>query len=84
MAAIYDLDGETITDGLQGCFICSEAEQVAIKIAEYDDAPVILVDDDGDWMVHPTGEIEAFEWDDPVVDDDPTPAKPYRERVWSL
>mgnify|MGYP003680168837 CR=1 FL=1 len=55
MATIYDMNGELIVGGLQA------AHDLAGK------APVILEDDDGDWMVHPSGDVEEFVWPDPVA-----------------
>lgn len=56
MAAIYDtITGDTIADGLQGCDRCDEAIRAAIRIAAERNADVHLVDDDGDWIVHPNG-----------------------------
>ena len=60
MATIYDMNGELIVGGLQ-----DEAIQAAHDLAGK--APVILEDDDGDWMVHPSGDVEEFVWPDPVA-----------------
>lgn len=65
MATIYDMDGEVIAAGLQGAFRSDEAIQAAHNLAG--NAPVILEDDDGDWMVHPDGDVEEFVWPDPVA-----------------
>lgn len=72
MAAIYDLDGNTITEGLQGCDTCDEALQAARRLADDRGEAVELYDDDGRWLVHPAhrgryepadflGEIESDE-----------------------
>ena len=54
MAAIYDTqNGNLITDGLQGCTKCDEAIQAAKRIADDLGEDVPLVDDDGEWIVHP-------------------------------
>jgi hypothetical protein len=53
MAAIYSLDGNEITVGLQGCNVCDEALQTAKRIADDRNECVELVDDDGRWLVHP-------------------------------
>lgn len=53
MAAIYTLDGNEITVGLQGCDTCDEAIQAANAWADIRGEQVHLVDDDGEWLVHP-------------------------------
>ncbi len=55
MAAIYTLDSETITEGLQGCSVCDEALQIARRIAAERAETVVLDDDDGLWLVAPDG-----------------------------
>jgi len=55
MAAIYDADGYTITDGLQGCNVCNEAIRAAQVCADERGEAVTLSDDDGEWLVHPKG-----------------------------
>ena len=66
MATIYDTTGETIAY-VRGVDMGGIGIQAAYEIAEMDGAPVILEDDDGDWMVHPSGDVEEFEWPDPVA-----------------
>jgi hypothetical protein len=58
MAAVYDMDGHAITEGLQGCKVCDEAIQAARAIASRRDEAVVLEDDDGHWIVHPNGTVE--------------------------
>lgn len=54
MVAIYDVKtGDLITDGLQGCKVSDEAIQTAERIADRRGCDVRLVDDDGEWIVHP-------------------------------
>lgn len=54
MAEIYDtVTGNEITVGLQGCNICDEAIRAAQRIADERGHDVLLVDDDGEWYVHP-------------------------------
>lgn len=53
MAAIFDLAGNQITDGLQGCTKCDAAIQAAQRIADACGHDVQLDDDDGSWIVHP-------------------------------
>jgi hypothetical protein len=54
MATIYDTqDNAVITDGLQGCAVSDEAIDAARRIAAERGTDVLLVDDDGDWIVHP-------------------------------
>lgn len=54
MAAIYDTEtGDEITVGLQGCNVCDEAINAAKRIADSLGEDVLLVDDDGEWIVHP-------------------------------
>lgn len=55
MASIYDVEtGDVLTEGLQGCNTCDEAIQVAQRAADERSADVLLDDDDGEWIVHPT------------------------------
>lgn len=57
MAAIYDYaTGTELTAGLQGCDVCDEAIQAAERTADDLGRPVHLVDDDGEWLVHPISE----------------------------
>lgn len=58
MAAIYDLDGTALTEGLQGCETCDEALQVARRMAAKRGEAVHLDDDDGEWLVYPDGSVE--------------------------
>lgn len=53
MANIYTMDGNTVTEGLQGCNVCDEAIQCAQRAADRLGTDVHLVDDDGEWIVHP-------------------------------
>lgn len=53
MAAIYTMDGNEICNGLQGCDACDEAILTAKQIAKRRGEDVHLVDDDGEWIVHP-------------------------------
>lgn len=53
MAAIYTLDGNELCAGLQGCKVSDEATQAAERIADDLNSDVHLVDDDGEWIVHP-------------------------------
>jgi len=62
MAAIYNQDGYYVTEGLQGCDVCDEAARAARDIASDRDEAVILEDNDGTWLVHPTGRRESFAW----------------------
>ena len=56
MAAIYDYEtGNTITEGLQGCDTCDRAINMAIEMAAERGVPVVLDDDDGQWLVKPDG-----------------------------
>lgn len=60
MAAIYDAkNGDTITEGLQGCDTSDEALKAARRIAKERGVPVLLDDDDGRWNVHPDGHAYA-------------------------
>ena len=51
MAAIFDADGHTITEGLQGCSVCDEASNLAKEIAKERGTMIFLNDDDGEWSV---------------------------------
>ena len=66
MAAIYDIDsGNELTTGLGGCNSSDEAIQVAKRMADRMGRDVHLVDDDGEWIVHP--EIDGVrELADPI------------------
>ena len=57
MATVYDLNHETLADGLQGCDTCDEAIQMARKIAAERGEQVLLVDDDGEWILNPDGSL---------------------------
>ena len=54
MASIYHTEtGQSLCGGLQGCDTCDEAIRAAERIADQLGADVHLVDDDGEWLVHP-------------------------------
>jgi hypothetical protein len=53
MAAIYTINGNELCAGLQGCNTCDEALQAAERYADDLEADVHLIDDDGEWIVHP-------------------------------
>lgn len=53
MASIYTLDGNELSTGLQGCNTSDEAIQAAERHADNLGADVHLIDDDGEWIVHP-------------------------------
>lgn len=69
MAAIYDMLGNTMTEGLQGSTKCDEAIIAAQRLADQHGVDMHLVDDDGEWIVHPIvdGKREAA---DPYVPTD--------------
>lgn len=70
MAAIYDYEtGNIICDGLQGRRVCDEAIQAARSIAAERGEAVHLEDDDGDWLVTPSGRTRLAIA--PVCEDDP-------------
>ena len=52
MATVYTVDGDVITEGLQGCTMCDEAILAAEAAADRHGEPVILADDDGEWRVY--------------------------------
>ncbi len=52
-ASIYDMMGSELTTGLQPSAICDEAILTAQRIADERGEDVHLVDDDGEWIVHP-------------------------------
>lgn len=58
MAAIYTMDGNELSAGLQGCRVCDEAIQAAERTADKRREDVHLVDDDGEWIVHPAVGLE--------------------------
>lgn len=53
MASIYTMDGDTLTEGLQGCDTCDEAILAARQTADQRGESVHLSDDDGEWIVYP-------------------------------
>ena len=55
MATIYDQDGFTLTQGLQGSIVCDEAIQTARRIATKRGETVYLHDDGTQWRVEPDG-----------------------------
>lgn len=62
MAAIYNYQtGDFITQGLQGCTMCDEALQIARHEAATRNEPVVLEDDDGQWVVSPDGKCTPSE-----------------------
>lgn len=61
-ASIHTTDGETITEGLQGSRVCDAAIQAARRIAASRGAAVVLDDDDGSWLVAPSGRARAWKW----------------------
>lgn len=59
MASILNYQtGEYITQGLGGCNTCDQAIQTARKMAKDRQEPVVLDDDDGQWIVQPDGTVE--------------------------
>lgn len=57
MASILDpRDGSQICVGLQGCNVCDAAIQAAQQRADRLSRDVHLLDDDGEWIVHPAGD----------------------------
>jgi hypothetical protein len=61
MAALYDLNsGHTITEGVQGSSVCNDALNMAKAIAKERRRTVILDDDDGEWLIGPSGRIRRF------------------------
>lgn len=59
MATIYDVNGEYITQGLQGSATCDEAVIAARRIALDRDEDVILEDDGEFFVVSPDGDVRA-------------------------
>lgn len=58
MASILNYQtGEYITQGLQGCTTCDAAIQAAKRIAADTQQPIVLDDDDGQWIVYPDRSI---------------------------
>lgn len=54
MATILSvMDGSLLSDGLQGCNVCDHAIQTAQRLADSRREDVHLIDDDGEWIVHP-------------------------------
>lgn len=61
MASIISVHGDPITDGLPGCYSGSPlALDLARQLAARDLRPVLLVDDDGCWLVAPDGGVEKY------------------------
>jgi len=61
VASIYNEDGYTITTGLQPSRYCDEALITARAVAAERCEPVILEDDDGDWIVSPDGSVDEVQ-----------------------
>ena len=72
MAAIYTMDGDVLCAGLRGCKLCDEAIQAAQRKADHHGEDVHLVDDDGEWIVHPACEDGTREPADSYEDCDDT------------
>lgn len=71
MAEIYDREtGAPITVGLQGCKRSNEAIQSATRLARLRGASVLLIDDDGEWIIHPDGDVELNHEVDQIILDD--------------
>lgn len=66
-ASIYTLDGGHLTEGLQGSRVCDEAIQTAQRLADERSEDVLLLDDDGDWIVHPAATDGTREPADPAT-----------------
>ena len=62
MAEIYTLDGDELTTGLQGCNTCDQAILGAQVWADRLGTAVHLVDDDGEWIVHPAETVGSGEY----------------------
>lgn len=60
-ASIYTLDGGELTTGLKTSSVCDEAIDAAQAYADARGEDVHLIDDDGEWIVHPmrSGKREA-------------------------
>lgn len=58
-ASIYTVDGNELSAGMQTCRHCDEARQAARETARERQESVVLLDADGDWLVHPDGSTEA-------------------------
>ncbi len=56
MATIYDSNGNTLSEGLQGSDVCDEAINLARQLANERGEAVTLEDDDGEWEIEPDGE----------------------------
>lgn len=61
MAAIYDVtDGSTLTEGLEGCSRSDQALRIARRMAADRGEAVHLSDDDGEWLVLPSGDVTGL------------------------
>jgi hypothetical protein len=61
-AALYCYEtGDVIADGLQGSVMSDEAIQTAEQEAARRGTPVLLVDDDGEYVVYPDGHMEQHD-----------------------
>jgi len=63
MANIYSLSGALVTGGLRGSTACDEAIDAALSIADDRGVPVLLEDDDGDWVVYPRRSADKYDGD---------------------
>ena len=69
MAEIYTMNGETITQGLQGSEKCDDAIRAAKAISMDIGETVRLVDDGEEWDVYPDGTITVGgHWDNDFDD----------------
>ena len=60
-AALYDYEtGDVITEGLQGAFTTDDAINAARDAARHLRAPVLLVDDDGEFVVYANGRVDEL------------------------
>ena len=60
MAAIYTMDGYTITAAIEGCKVSDIAIRTAERQARERGEDVHLVDDDGEWIISPNGHAERY------------------------
>ena len=57
MARLIDLNGDIITDGVQGSRVCDAAAKMALRLAAERHENIQLEDDDGNWLATPAGDF---------------------------
>ena len=62
MATIYDQRSNVLEDHLSGCCHTHTAYDRAVELAAQRGEDVVLADDDGDWLIGPSGYCAPHNW----------------------